>query len=72
MDEGYQSRPGCGEDGAPAVVTRTLEALVREGARRMLADALEEAVTAFLGRAKGARGGPFRGSRNGSQAPRAR
>jgi transposase-like protein len=52
------------------VVARTLEDLVREGARRMRADALEEEVTAFLGRAKGARGGPFRGYRNGYQAPR--
>ena len=32
------------------VVDDTLEAMVREGARRMLAAALEEEVSAFLGR----------------------
>ena len=70
MEEGYQSTLGCGEGDAPAVVLRTLEELVREGARRMLADALEEEVAAFLGRAKGGRGGPFRGDRNGYHAER--
>ena len=70
MEEGYQSTLGCGEGDAPAVVLRTREDVVREGARRMLADALEEEVSAFLGRAKGARGGPFRGYRNGYQVPR--
>ena len=72
MAEAYQTDgpPGEGDVNAPVVVARTLEEVVREGARRMLADALEEEVTAFLGRAKGARGGPFRGYRNGYQAPR--
>ena len=32
------------------VVDDTLEAVVREGARRMLAAALEEEVSAFLGK----------------------
>ena len=35
------------------VVDDTLEAMVREGARRMLAAALEEEVSAFLGRGQG-------------------
>ena len=70
MAEGYQSTPGCGEDDAPAVVLRTLEELVREGARRMLADAVEDEVAAFLGRAKGVRSEPFRGDRTGYQAER--
>jgi transposase-like protein len=39
--------------------------MVREGARRMLAAALEEEVTAFLGRDRHERGKPFRGYRNG-------
>jgi len=43
----------------------TLETMVREGARRMLADALEEEVGAFLGRERHERGKPFRGYRNG-------
>lgn len=70
MEQGYQSTPECGEGDAPAVVMRTLEDVVREGARRMLADALEEEVSAFLGRAKGARSGPFRGYRNGYHGTR--
>lgn len=39
--------------------------MVREGARRMLAEALEEEVAAFLGRDRHERGKPFRGYRNG-------
>jgi transposase-like protein len=46
-------------------ISTTLEELVREGARRMLAAALEEEVTTFLGRGRYERGKPFRGYRNG-------
>lgn len=63
MTEAYQSAV------SPAVtpiVTQSLEDMVREGARRMLAAALEEEVTAFLGRRRYERGAPFRGYRNGS------
>ena len=67
MSEGYQD---------PVLVSTqpeveaALETLVREGARRMLTAALEEEVTAFLGRNRYARGGPFRGYRNGYHASR--
>lgn len=47
------------------VVGDTLEEMVREGARRMLAAALEEEVNAFLGRERYERGEEFRGYRNG-------
>lgn len=67
MSTGYQA---TGELGQTPEVRDGLEALVREGARRMLAAALEEEVTAFLGRGRYERGGPFRGYRNGTQAPR--
>lgn len=55
-----------------AVVGKTLEELARDGARKVLADALEEEVTAFLGRPKGGRSGgaAFRGYRNGYHPPR--
>ena len=41
------------------------DALVREGARRMLAAGLEEEVNEFLGRGRYERGEEFRGYRNG-------
>ena len=47
------------------VVDDTLETMVREGARRMLAAALEEEVSGFLGRDRYERGEEFRGYRNG-------
>lgn len=47
------------------VVGDTLESMVREGARRMLAAALEDEVSAFLGRERYERGEEFRGYRNG-------
>ena len=47
------------------VVGDTLEGMVREGARRMLAAALKEEVSAFLGRDRYERGEEFRGYRNG-------
>jgi len=47
------------------VVTDTLEAVAREGARRMLAHALEAEVHVFLGRDRYAPGGLETGYRNG-------
>ena len=52
------------------MVPDELEGVVREGARRMLAAALEAEVTAFLGRGRYERGGTFRGYRNGAHATR--
>lgn len=43
---------------------------MREGARRMLAAALEEEVTSFLGRGRYERGKPYRGYRNGHHPAR--
>jgi putative transposase len=65
VTEAYQDTetPGAAE---AAALTTTLEDVVREGARRMLAAALEAEVTAFLGRDRYARGAPFRGYRNGT------
>lgn len=51
-------------------VRDVLEDLVQEGARRMLAAALEEEVNAFLGRRRYERGKAFRGYRNGHHPPR--
>ena len=48
-----------------SAVGDTLEEVVREGARRMLAAALEEEVNGFLGRERYERGEEFRGYRNG-------
>jgi transposase-like protein len=62
MTEAYQSQPNGHERSA---VLDSLEAYVREGARRMLAAALDEEVSAFLGRDRYERGKPFRGYRNG-------
>ena len=59
MREVYQSSEGVD------VVEDTLEAKVREGARLMLAAALEEEVNAFLGRERYERSDEFRGYRNG-------
>ena len=59
MKELYQNE----EDGN--VVGDTLDALVREGARRMLAAGLEEEVSIFLGKERYERGEEFRGYRNG-------
>ena len=47
------------------VVEDTLETIAREGARRMLAAALEEEMNGFLGRGRYERGDEFRGYRNG-------
>jgi putative transposase len=52
------------------VVSDTLEAVAREGARRMLAHALEAEVQVFLGRDRYAPGGADTGYRNGYDRPR--
>jgi putative transposase len=62
---GYQRPTSAETTEATESIDTTLEQLVREGARRMLAAALEEEVTAFLGRGRYERGKPFRGYRNG-------
>src|SRR5437667_9905785 len=67
MTEAYPSEASADEHGP---VPESLEGYVREGARRMLAEALEEEVAAFLGRGRYERGKPFRGYRNGSHAAR--
>ena len=59
MKEVYQNEEDAN------VVDDTLEDMVREGARRMLAAALEEEVSAFLVRDRYERGEEFRGYRNG-------
>ena len=58
------------QGGEGSEVFDSLEAYVREGARRMLAAALEEEVTAFLGRGRYERGKPYRGYRNGHHPAR--
>jgi putative transposase len=67
--ECVKSREG---DEAPEVVRDHLEELARDGARRMLVEALNEEVDAYLGRKRYGRSGkasgearPFRGYRNG-------
>jgi transposase-like protein len=67
MAGGYPSEASADERGG---VDDSLEGYVREGARRMLAAALEEEVAAFLGRGRYERGKPFRGYRNGYHEPR--
>ena len=59
MKQVYQSQEDAG------VVGDTLEEMVREGARRMLAAALDEEVKVFLGRDRYERSDEFRGYRNG-------
>jgi hypothetical protein len=51
--------------GATGLVGGKLEEIAREGAQRMLAEALELEVDEFLQRARYARGRQFRGYRNG-------
>ena len=67
MGTSYQ-RNGCKEERNE--VHDALEVLVQEGARRMLAAALEEEGNAFLGRRRYERGRAFRGYRNGYHSPR--
>ena len=71
--EGYalaRSYQKNGSEGESNEVRDALEAYVREGARRMLAVALEEEVNAFLGRQRYERARAFRGYRNGYHLPR--
>jgi len=65
---GAYPREAASDERGP--VLDSLEAYVREGARRMLAAALGEEVAAFLGRGRYERGKPFRGCRNGYHEPR--
>jgi len=58
----YQKRRDKGQGNE---VQDALEACVRDGARRMLAVALEEEINEFLGRSRYQRGEVFRGHRNG-------
>lgn len=67
MQKTYHREDGLHEGNE---VQDALEAYVREGARRMLAAALEEEVSAFLGRTRYQRTKEFRGYRNGYHAPR--
>jgi putative transposase len=67
MSGAYRSEAQGGEG---SDVLESLEAYVREGARRMLAAALEEEVTGFLGRGRYERGKPYRGYRNGHHPTR--
>jgi transposase-like protein len=67
MSGAYRSEAHGGEG---SDVFDSLEAYVREGARRMLAAALEEEVTGFLGRGRYERGKPYRGYRNGHHPAR--
>src|SRR6202049_1998242 len=67
MPGAYRS---AGPSGEGSDVLDSLEAYVREGARRMLAAALEEEVTGFLGRGRYERSKPYRGYRNGHHPTR--
>ena len=62
MSKPYQVLPPTAPVPAPDDV---LERLVREGARRMLQEALEREVDDFLGRVRYQRTGAYRGYRNG-------
>lgn len=55
---------------ASAIIVDTLEAVAREGARRMLQRALEDEVRSFLGRDRHAPDGRDTGYRNGHGRPR--
>lgn len=65
----YQTPHACSPE-AGAVITDTLEAVAREGARRMLEHALRAEVDERLGRARYERGPAFSGYRNGYARPR--
>jgi putative transposase len=67
MSGAYRSEA---HDGEGSEVFDSLEGYVREGARRMLAAALEEEVTVFLGRGRYERAKPYRGYRNGHHPAR--
>lgn len=65
MKTSYQKKSQQIQTGDKAEIQQSLEDLVREGAQRMLAKALEEEVNAFLGRQRYERSKAFRGYRNG-------
>jgi transposase-like protein len=69
VETGY-GKTGPGGEQAAGAYQSSLEAIVREGAQRLLAAALEEEVQTFLGRRRYERGQPFRGYRNGYHAAR--
>ena len=74
MGKGY-SRDGstarrAKRSGVTGLAGGKLEEIAREGAQRMLAEALELEVDEFLQRARYARGQEFRGYRNGHAAER--
>lgn len=62
MEKAYHNTNGEHET---SEVKDALKTYVQEGARRMLASALEEEVNAFLGRTRYERTKPYRGYRNG-------
>ena len=67
MSKGYSRNGGEARNtrSAAGLVGGKLEEIAREGAQRMLAEALEVEVDEFLQRARYARGQGFRGYRNG-------
>src|SRR6202049_1534072 len=67
MSGAYRSEAQGGES---TEIVDSLKAYVGEWARRMWAAAMEEEVTAFLGRGRYERGKPFRGYRNGHHPAR--
>jgi transposase-like protein len=69
VETGY-GKAGPGGEQAAGACGQTLEEIVREGAQRLLAAALNEEVQAFLGRRRYERGQPFRGYRNGYHGER--
>ena len=68
--EGYAGKEVYQSNEDLSVVGDTLEEMVREGARRMLAAALSEEVNGFLGREPYERSDEFRGYRNGHHRSR--
>ena len=67
MSRGYQRKS---DDNEQDQVQDALELFAKEGAREMLAAALEEEVRTFLGRGRYRRGKDFRGYRNGNHRAR--
>jgi transposase-like protein len=75
MGKGYARNGGEARSpkssGATGLVGDKLEEIARQGAQRLLAEALEMEVEEFLQRARYARGAAFRGYRNGHAPERA-
>jgi putative transposase len=65
LAKSYQKNKGKIQTPEKGAIRTSLEDLVREGAQKMLAQALEEEVNAFLGRGRYERKNGFRGYRNG-------